>query len=232
MKLLRAFLAGHRQHECGKIYISGTGRSGTTFLTQLLTHLEQDTGFKDTKSKSDYFPLARAGLEKDIFDKDGPRIIKSPFLCDQVDKVLAAGIKIDHVVIPVRNFHDAAESRRQVQIKTSGSQDGTPVAGGLWDTDKAGHQEQVIALKFGRLVEALVRHEIPMTFLSFPRLALDPDYLYERIRFMLPGVGNRKFADAFAQEARPELIGSWPSSAEAPGQSRAAISQKSKMEAT
>jgi hypothetical protein len=209
MKALSSIFTIHGSRAAGKIYVSGTGRAGTTFLVQLLTRLGQDTGFKSGKATRAYFPIARAGLEKDIFDKRGPRIIKSPFLCDRVDDVLAAGIKIDHVVIPVRNFTDAAESRRYVQMKTTGTRDGTAVAGGLWDTEKADLQEHVLGLKFARLIEALVRNEINMTFLSFPRLTRDPDYLYEQIRFMLPGIERDKFADAFAMEVRPELVGSW-----------------------
>jgi hypothetical protein len=216
MKSLSSIFATGRSRAAGKIYISGTGRAGTTFLVQLLTRLGEDTGFKSGKATKAYFPTARAGLEKDIFDKRGPRIIKSPFLCDRVDDVLAAGIMIDHVVIPVRNFSDAADSRRHVQMKTTGAQDGRGVAGGLWDTEKADLQEHVLGLKFGRLVEALVRNEIGMTFLSFPRFTRDPDYLYEQIGFLLPGIEREAFIDAFAEEVRPELVGGWQASAGVP----------------
>ena len=78
----------------GRLYISGTGRAGTTFLMQLFTELGLDTGFKRVSDNKSYFPTARAGLEQDLFDRKGPRIVKSPFLCDHVDDVLAAGFKI------------------------------------------------------------------------------------------------------------------------------------------
>ena len=98
----------------GRIYISGTGRAGTTFLVQLLSHLGLDTGLRSEDQSRRYSPIARAGLEVDIFDPAGPTIVESPFLCDQVDEVVASGIRIAHVVIPVRDFSAAAASRRFV----------------------------------------------------------------------------------------------------------------------
>jgi hypothetical protein len=190
----------------GRIYISGTGRAGTTFLMQLFTELGLDTGFKQVSDKRSYFPSARAGLEQDLFNPKGPGIVKSPFLCDHVDDVLAAGFKIGHVIIPVRNFEQAAASRRHVQAETTGSPDGEAVVGGLWGTSRANEQAGVISRKFCKLVEALVRNDIPMTFLSFPRLALDADYLFGKVSFAMPGVSQSVFLVAFRKISRPDLI--------------------------
>lgn len=190
----------------GRIYISGTGRAGTTFLIQLFTRLGLDTGFDATPGAYEYFPEARAGLEKDIFDPQGPKIVKSPYLCDHVDSVLAAGIKIGHVIIPVRDFDQAAKSRQHVQRETTGRAEGQSVAGGLWGTAHGKDQVAVLGLKFGMLVEALVRNEIPMTFLAFPRLAQDADYLYDKLGFMMPNIDRRSFAAAFNDVAQPNLI--------------------------
>ena len=172
---------------------------------QLFTELGLDTGFKRVSDNKSYFPTARAGLEQDLFDRKGPRIVKSPFLCDHVDDVLAAGFKIGHVIIPVRNFEQAAASRRHVQMETTGSPDGDAVAGGLWGTNRANKQADVISRKFCRLVEALVRNDIPMTFLSFPRLALDADYLFGKVSFAMPGVSRECIPRCVPQDiqARP-----------------------------
>ena len=99
----------------GRIYISGTGRAGTTFLISLLTEIGLDTGFSSAEGDGSYYETARAGLEKDIFDRDGPAIIKSPFLCDHLDEIIALGMSVSHIIIPVRNFQDAAKSREFVQ---------------------------------------------------------------------------------------------------------------------
>lgn len=58
------------------IIISGTGRAESTYLVELLTELGLDTGEWSAK---DYFPEARAGLERSIFDPLGPRVIKVHF---------------------------------------------------------------------------------------------------------------------------------------------------------
>jgi hypothetical protein len=201
----------------GRVFISGTGRAGTTFLVQLLTELGLDTGFPkraDARTEPDpsdpipfseaYYPSSRAGLEHDLFSPENPFIVKSPYLCDHVDAVLAAGIAIAHIIVPVRDVRDAAESRRFVQAQST--QGPGHVPGGLWDVSSPETQEAALALKFIRLVEAGARHEIPMTFLSFPRLVRDPDYTFERLRFLLPLMSARSFRRVFAECADPKLV--------------------------
>jgi hypothetical protein len=54
-------------------------------------------------------------MEKDIRDPDAPYIIKSPWLCDNLDEVLQGGkVIIDHAIVPVRDLYSAAQSRRDV----------------------------------------------------------------------------------------------------------------------
>jgi hypothetical protein len=206
----------------GRIYISGTGRAGTTFLVQLLTKLGCDTGFgglneAESKAASVYFSSARAGFERDIFDKSGPQIVKSPYLCDHLDAVLHAGIEIAHVIIPIRDFTSAAKSREYVQTETTGLADGSSVPGGLWDTERAASQENILRTKLANLVEACVRNDIPMTFLSFPRFAKDPDYVVKKLRFLFPQLTKEAFPEVFRSVARADLIhdfqsdGSWTS---------------------
>lgn len=199
------------------MFITGTGRAGTSFLLQLLTDLGLDTGFSkevkrmfqggsDDLTVSAYNEIARAGFERDLFDPKNPFIVKSPFLCDQVDSVLEAGIAIGHLIIPVRNLIDAAESRRHVQFLTMGNTNGSGVVGGLWDTENGQEQEAVLGAKLARLIEAGVRHDIPMTFLNFPRLVRDPDYTFEKLRFLLPLMRRRTFHRIFTARAKPELV--------------------------
>ena len=56
----------HRSH----IIITGTGRTGTTFLVQLLTNLGLETGF--TRQNMALFENARAGLEHDVRNGNAP----------------------------------------------------------------------------------------------------------------------------------------------------------------
>lgn len=197
----------------GRIFISGTGRAGTTFLVQLLTDLGLDTGYSRKRAAEDtgesaegFFATARAGVERDIFAADNPLIVKSPYLCDHVDDLLKAGIGISHIIIPVRNLHDAAESRRFVQRETTGNSNGDSVAGGLWDTSDAQSQEAVLAMKLARLIEAATRNEIPLTLLSFPRLVRDSDYTYEKLAFLFPFTSRARFRKKFTSRQRLDWV--------------------------
>ena len=187
------------------VVITGTGRAGTTFLIQLLTHLGLDTGFD--VNALELCPIPRAGLERDVRDANAPYIVKSPHFCDSADEVLASSVRIEHVIIPVRQFAAAAASRAHVQKLTTGDADGTEtVPGGLWDTDKARDQAGLLRVKFTKLVEALVRHDIPMTFLWYPRLVRDPDYVYAKLNFLLGHVDLASFRVMFNGIVRPD----WP----------------------
>ena len=200
------------------VIISGTGRAGTTFLVQLLTHLGLDTGFDSNTMEvlqtardarigpMDLFPTARAGLEMDIRHPQAPYIVKSPFLCDLAEEALASSVRIEHAIIPVRHFNAAAASRAHVQKLTTGSADGKAVPGGLWDTDKADDQADVLRVKFTKLIEVLVRHDIPISFLAYPRLVRDPDYLYAKLNFLLADIDLPSFRRVFDRLVRPEWI--------------------------
>src|SRR5688500_21624 len=88
------------------VVISGTGRAGTTFLVHLLTNLGLETGYTPETVKVPL--LSRAGLEKNIFQPDAPYIVKSPYLCDLIEQVMAADVKIEAAIVPVRHFEAAA----------------------------------------------------------------------------------------------------------------------------
>jgi hypothetical protein len=186
------------------VVISGTGRAGTSFLVQLLTHLGLDTGF-DIDS-IELCPIARAGLELDIHDENAPYVVKNPYLCDSLEEVLASSVRIEHAIIPVRQLDAAAASRALVQKSTTGDADGETVPGGLWDTNKAANQANVLCLKFTKLIEVLVQHDIPITFLAYPRLIRDSDYLYAKLKFLLADIDLATFQKTFNVIVRPEWI--------------------------
>ncbi|QOF71485.1 hypothetical protein IG197_27730 [Aminobacter sp. SR38] len=190
----------------GRIVITGTGRAGTTLLVQLLTHLGEDTGFTSDLSKG-YFEKARAGLEWHLSDYPNlPGIIKGPHFCDQIDQMLSLGMTINHVIIPVRNFADAAASRRHVQHATVGSANGWGAPGGLWGTERGADQEAVIRRKFTTLMESLVRNDIPATFIAFPRLTEDPEYLFGKLLHAFPHLERDAFDKSFKAVVRPEIV--------------------------
>ncbi len=188
------------------VIISGTGRAGTSFLIHLLTELGLDTGFQPNSIE---LPAAeRAGLEMDIRSPGASYIVKSPWLCDYIKEVVANPlIRIDHAILPVRDFAAAAASRAYVQCQISGSPDGElRVPGGLWHTDRASEQEYILRFQFTKLIEALSRCDIPITFLWYPRLARDADYLYRKVTFLLDGRDFTSFSAVFERLRRPEYV--------------------------
>jgi hypothetical protein len=187
------------------IIISGTGRAGTTFLVQLLTELGLDTGFPHAHAQ--IHPNCNAGMELDIRDPNAPYIVKSPWLCDYLDDVLQGGeVVIDHAIIPMRDLHSAAQSRRDISSKAGLGIEPDNVPGGLWHTKEAADQEWILTGQLYKLIFTLAKYDIPIVLLLFPRLAIDPEYLYRNIRFALTGFDYNIFLKAFRSVSRPELI--------------------------
>jgi hypothetical protein len=186
------------------LIISGTGRAGTTFLVQLLTVLGLDTGFEDSTSHVD--GDCHAGMELDLRIPTAPYVVKSPWLCDYIDEVLSSDdVIIDHALIPMRDLYSAAESRRVVSKRASAMPEDS-VPGGLWHTTSPSEQEAILAVQFYKLLYAATRHGFPITLLEFPKLAVDPEYLYEKLKTILPGIRREVFRSRFYEVSRPGLI--------------------------
>lgn len=201
------------------VVITGTGRSGTTFLVELLTHLGLDTGFTPETLGARKYAIARAGLEHDIRRGTPPYIVKKPRFNEYAREVLDRGdIVIEHVFVPMRDLFSAAESRRFVEKSTLSqlsfvermevAQSGEPLPGGLWRTTSVepGRQEQVLLEQIYDLLYTLSDTAIPLTLLRFPRIVHDCRYLFEKLGPILQGVSYERFAAAFATTARPDLV--------------------------
>jgi hypothetical protein len=200
------------------VVISGTGRAGTTFLVHLLTVLGLDTGFHPQTlevlphakpallGRQGIYPIARAGLEMNLFSAHAPYIVKTPFLCNSPEKRLAtAGIQ--HAIIPVRRFAAAAASRAYVQQQTTGSPNSNRmVPGGLWLADSEDSQVEVLRKNFTTLIETLVRLDIPVTFLMYPRLIRDPAYVYSKLRTIFNTLELVTVQEAYRAIVRPEWV--------------------------
>jgi len=182
--------------------ISGTGRAGTTLLVRILAKAGLDTGFDPTTSSVD--PVAHAGLERDLREMPACYIVKSPWIATYIDQVFQRGdIVIDHAIICIRNLYDAAKSRINIQSKWGTD---SPVAGGLWETSNPNDQEAVLAQLFYRLIFHLTEHDVPLTFLHFPRFANDRTYFLEKISNVFSEFDPAHLDSAFRSEVRPELI--------------------------
>ena len=194
----------------GHVIISGTGRAGTTLLVQYFTCLGLDTGFRKEDVFSSVDSISHAGLEHDLSHPDLPTIIKSPWFADSISGVLADGsLKIDAAIIPIRSLENAAESRRRVfwQAKARGL---NPLShpGSIWKTKRPADQEPQLAVQFHRLVDALVRHHIPMYFVPFPSFAAEHDVLYRSIEGVLTklGISKEQSLNAHREAVNMDLV--------------------------
>ena len=58
-----------------------------------------------------------------------------------------------------------------------------------------------------QLIHALAKHDVPTTLLYFPRLVEDPEYLFGKLRPVLPpGMEYAAFLEAFREVSKPELV--------------------------
>ena len=204
------------------VVITGTGRSGTTFLVELLTHLGLDTGFTPDNLDSQKYEVARAGLEHDIRWENCPYIVKKPRFNEYAQEVLNRGdIVIEHVFVPMRDLYSAAESRRFVEKSTLSqlsfvermavARSGEPLPGGLWRTTSVepGEQEKVLLEQVYDLLYTFSDTSIPLTLMRFPRIVHDCRYVFGKLQPILAGIPYERFEDAFAKTARPELVHSF-----------------------
>jgi len=193
------------------VIITGAGRAGTSFLVQLLTHLGIDTGYKVEDLVRGIYPVARAGLERRIEQLPASLVVKTPWYCDHMEDALNnPDVKVRHVLVPMRNADAAAASRVRNQTSMTGEVDGPPgLPGALWRTNSAVEQPAVIREKLYGLLECLVEHDVPTTFLWYPRLTTDPEYLRSKLvsAFDLPD--PREFKKVFERVVRPELVSSY-----------------------
>lgn len=195
------------------IVITGTGRSGTTFLVQLFTALGFETGFSLEEALNNIDPISRAGLEKPLVDGQNPYVIKSPWFADQLmDALDSRKIKIRAAIIPVRDLFEAAESRRRVHAEATSKREkgksGVPYPGALWHTDDPSKQEDRLARQFYKALFPLIKHEIPTFLLHFPSLVKDENYLFRRLQPLMQehGIDLSSFIAAYHKVARPEAV--------------------------
>ena len=200
------------------VVVAGTGRSGTTVLVELLTHLGLDTGFTPDSLLSGKYKYAEAGLEHDLRKENCPYIVKDPNFGSYAQAVLDRGnVEIEHVFIPIRDIHAAAESRRFV-VRTNIENmkwwerlayvvKPREFAGGVQPSKEGdlGALEYDLLMKIHGLMLALSRRMIPVTLVHYPTLIKDPGYLFQKLNPILAHVDYGRFQDVFARTVNPSL---------------------------
>jgi hypothetical protein len=170
--------------EKGKIIITGTGRAGTSLLVALFTKLGLDTGFNDKDVDNIQQNKEKAGLESLIYAEN--HIIKSPQLAGVMDGV-CKNIKVDHVIIPMRELKHTAASRERLGNGMNGG-----FTEGVSNLEEQMNWNSKITYQ---LMFDMCKNEIPFTLIEFPKFARKPDYLWNKLNWLfgMYGVDKIKF---------------------------------------
>jgi hypothetical protein len=184
------------------LLIAGTGRAGTSALVRYLNGLGLETHLSKPGGSLDWHEMAQAGFEDRPLSTSGddlPYVIKLPWAYQIIDQILSdPKIKLDAVLIPTRELVEAAASRSVVELQAMNrgtgwlSEVATPWE--HWATTPGGaifslspvDQARLLAVGFHHLIERIVRADVPVVLLSFPRLVTDSDYLFSKVRNLLP----------------------------------------------
>jgi len=157
-----------------KILITGTGRSGTTFLIKLFSFLDFDTGYNRDNYNRYIFKNCNSGMEQGYTAKQ--YIIKNPEFFIHINTIVNdSRIKIKNVIIPIRDLSISAKSR----VKHSNK------AGGLWNASDELSQIQFYKDALAEYISVSTKYDINTTFLDFDKMINDKVYLFNKLKPIL-----------------------------------------------
>ncbi|WP_146756374.1 hypothetical protein [Burkholderia cepacia] len=200
------------------LLIAGTGRAGTSFLVQYLAACGLDTHL--ARNPADRLDEnANAGLEDfPASNADLPYVIKSPWLYEFVDELLAReDIRVDAVIIPMRDLVEATSSRVANELRARLGLEGLPgelTRWHTWGSTPGGvvyslnplDQARLLSMGFHHVIHACVKKGVPLVFLEFPRFITDGEYLYEQLRPILTGIDLPTAMLAHTRTAQPDKV--------------------------
>jgi hypothetical protein len=157
-----------------KILITGTGRSGTTFLIKLFTFLGYDTGFTKENYKKFIYKNCNSGLEKSY--KENHYILKNPLFLENINEIINdKNIIIKLVIIPIRDYSLSAKSRVNHKKKH----------GGLWNAETEEEQIQFYYKIISNYVFYMTKFNIPTIFIDFDNMVTNKEYLFNKLKNIL-----------------------------------------------
>ncbi|MEN9822597.1 MAG: hypothetical protein RLZ04_1023 [Actinomycetota bacterium] len=194
------------------VFITGTGRAGTSFLVELFGACGLDVGDLATTA---YFASADAGYEHRPHETSLPYVVKSPELHQFLDEIDLSSTTVDAVVVPVRDLRAAARSRILQERATAGwSLDESSrltvvstTAGGALTSLSLDDQERLLAVGQARIIQWAVTNDLPLYLIDFPRIVDDAEYCIDRLWPVLSPHTTRPDAlAAHGRVARPDKV--------------------------
>lgn len=181
----------------GKIVITGTGRCGTSFLMHLFTALGFNTGYNLDECEQH---LKRSGCDggiehsigTELFNKSD--IVKNP---EWFYKPKLLDFDIDYLIVPFRNLENVALSRELI---------GSDKYGGFWQgATNQSSQIRIDQKAFYEFMEYVVKADLEIMFLDFPRITTDFLYLHAKLIDVF-AIGSNQFHEEFNEIANPEKV--------------------------
>jgi len=203
-----------------KIIITGTGKSGTTFLVHLLTALGLDTGYDLNTLHEHMSAESHGGLEWPIRGKravdPSPYIIKNPSLCyDLQERTRRWDWHIEHVYVSFRKYEETARHRylRNMRVKGVGIDSFIEGLEGekrekeiafltsLNEVEQINMEAIRSANQIGRLMEQLIGSGISYTFIQFPQSVLSWKYCQMKLEKLVSHIPGNTFLKVFDEVA-------------------------------
>lgn len=172
--------------ELGKILITGTGRCGTTFLMRLFTLLNLDTGYSSNNINNSIFSNCNSGMEKEWNAKH--RIIKNPRFAVTLNVFKQNNVKIDYIIMPIRNLDDAAQSRVN---------HGNHAGGLIYNSRDKNEQIQCYYKMISEVICYTILNDTPLILLNFDKMTTDDSYLYDKLLPVLDNISYEDFQNAY-----------------------------------
>ncbi len=185
------------------ILITGTGRCGTTFLVALFTLLGMDTGFTRETLKENIHDKTKGGLE----EQPGKyKITKNPGFIIMIESYILQTQQVPKlVIIPVRHFTEATESRYKnteeqglLNVPMSKEISSSKGAGGLWNANTK--EEQILFYNkcMAEYIQVMTRYGIATKFIDFHHMTTNSLYLYESLKDVIePDVTYERFEQCY-----------------------------------
>lgn len=196
-----------------KIIITGSGKCGSTFLMSMLTRLGLETGYTEEEVVNQGYIGGLQWPIRGTKSRDpSPRIIKSPSLCfDLWERAERWGWTIDHVYVAIRKFEHSAEHRFERNKKINPEFKKKLERGWTEEEMREGIVNRAAA-HVGFLMEGISEREddglyLPqLTFIRFPRMVVDYEYLYEKLSDIVSHIPKDKFKEVFDRTANPDAV--------------------------